>query len=147
MTGRLILAAVVFSTFFCTAVNCYTWRLAYPLWHSVDDVAFARLHAAYLRLLGPAITLPHVVAFFSSAALLWHRPWWVSLRGAAAVFIVVTLVILLSAFVAGPVHSRFTRQGRTDAAGMRLLWRVSAVRSLLLLAASAWLIGAVTHPL
>ena len=43
----------------------------------------------------------------------------------------------VSAFWAGPIHSRFTRAGATDRPGLRTLLRISALRSLLMLAASA----------
>ena len=134
-----LLIAAVFSTFFCTAVNAYTLRLAYPLWRYVQPDSFTTLHAAYLRLLGPVITLPHIVMFFSTAALLWRRPAGMSLTEAWLVFGCAAAVVLLSAVVGGTVHGRFARTGVLDEAGMRHLLALSWTRSLLMFAASGML--------
>lgn len=129
--------AALFSTIFCTAVNCYTYRLAYPLWRKVSAEGFPALHREYLRQLNPVITLPHVVMFFSSGALLFRRPALLSLPVAVATFGLNTVVIVVSAFAAGPVHTRFTRRQSCDEGGLRRLIGISALRSVLMLTASA----------
>ena len=129
-----------FATVFCTAVNCYTLRLAYPLWRWVGPAEFGELHKAYLRLLGPVITFPHVVMFFASGALIRWRPTWISGSQAVLLFAIDALVVAVSAFWAGPIHSRFARSGVADEAGLRRLLQISTLRSVLMLAASA-LIG------
>ena len=144
MTG-LLFAVAVFSTFFCAAVNAYTWRIGYPLWWLVGRTEFGALHREYLRVLNPVITVPHVAMFFATGALLWRRPSLLPFWAAAVVFGLATLVILLSAFVAGPVHDRFGRNGAVDAAGMRLLIVISAWRTVLMLGASAVLGWAVAR--
>ncbi len=132
----------LFSTVFCTAVNCYTYRLAYPLWRKVHEDDFAALHREYLRQLNPIITAPHIILFFSSGALLLWRPPMLSLSAALVGFSLNTAVILVSAFVAGPVHDRFTRRQRLEPAGLRRLIQISALRSILMLTASAVYLGA-----
>ena len=129
----------VFSTFFCTAINAYTLRLAYPLWRHVQSDSFKTLHAAYLRLLGPVITFPHIVMFFSTAALLWRRPAACTLAEASVVFALAATVVLLSAVIGGAVHGRFSRTGLRDEPGMQQLILLSWSRTLLLLAAS-WIL-------
>ena len=125
-----------FATIFCTAVNCYTLRLAYPLWRWVGRAEFGELHKAYLRLLGPVITFPHIVMFFSSAALVRWRPIGFSRAQALLLFLLDALVVAVSAFSAGPIHSRFERQRAPDEPGLRRLIRISALRSVLMLVAS-----------
>ena len=135
MSVALLLLAT-FSTIFCTAVNCYTLRLAYPLWRWVGPAEFRSLHKAYLRLLDPVITFPHIVMFFASGTLLRWRPSWFSLRQAVTLFTLDTIVILVSAFWAGPIHTRFERAEALDEAGLRRLIQISLMRSMLMLAAS-----------
>ncbi len=130
----LVLATV--STVFCLAVNSYTLRIAYPLWRTLPDEAFAPLHREYLRLLGPVITFPHIVLFFADAALLHWRP---PILPAASAWLACTcawIVVAISAFAAGPIHDRFTRNDRIDQPGMAALLGISAARTLLLLAAT-----------
>ena len=129
------------STLFCTAVNCYTWRLAYPLWRKVRAEEFGALHREYLRQLTPIITLPHILMFFSSAALLSVRPLFLPFGSAALIFAFNAAVILISIFAAGPIHDRFSRQERLDGPGLRRLVQISALRSLLMLASSLLLCG------
>ncbi len=131
----LVLTAA-FATFFCTAVNCYTLRLAYPLWRWVGRAEFGALHKAYLRLLSPVITFPHIVMFFASGALLRWRPGWVSFTEAAWLFALDAGVVAVSAFWAGPIHSRFEHAGVADEPGLRRLIQISALRSVMMLAAS-----------
>lgn len=135
MTTNLFLLAA-FATIFCTAVNCYTLRVAYPLWRWVGPAEFGALHKAYLRLLGPVITFPHIVMFLASGALLRWRSGFFPLRSAICLFVLASLVIAVSAFWAGPIHSRFERAGAWDERGLRTLIRISVLRSVLLLAAS-----------
>jgi hypothetical protein len=135
-TGALAFVIAAFATIFCTAVNCYTARIAYPLWRQVDPASFGAFHREYLRLLAPVITLPHIVMFFASAALLRWRPACVSLPQAAALFALDAAVVALSAFWAGPIHSRFERTGLLDQTGISTLIRISVLRSVLMLAAS-----------
>ena len=103
----------------------------------MPPASFAALHREYLRQLNPVITVPHVVMFFSSGALLVWRTALLSLPVAATTFSLNTVVILVSAFVAGPVHDRFTRQRHLDEAGLRSLITVSALRSILMLLSSS----------
>lgn len=133
MAGVVMFLVALFSTVFCTAVNCYTWRIAYPLW-GYTGTRFSAVHREYLRRLGPVITGPHVVMFFASLGLLWRRPGFMSVAQAGWVFGLDAAVVLISAGVAGPVHSRFEHEG-LDGAGLRRLVRVSAWRSGLMLAA------------
>ena len=135
----IVFALATFSTFFCTAVNAYTLRLAYPLWRAVPPEAFAALHREYLRRLTPVITLPHVVMFFSSALLLHWRPPSFRLRDAVLLFTLDAGVVAISAFAAGPIHSRFERTGSLDAPGLTLLLRISALRTAMMLAAGVLL--------
>lgn len=144
--ARALFALAAFSTFFCTAVNAYTLRLAYPLWRTVPPEAFAAVHREYLRRLTPVITLPHIVMFFSSALLLFWRPSYFGLRDAALLFILDAGVVVISAFVAGPVHSRFERTGYLDDRGLKYLIRISALRTAIMLAASALLCLRIARP-
>ena len=146
LAGSLF-ALATFSTFFCTAVNAYTLRLAYPLWRSVPPAAFAALHREYLRRLTPVITLPHVTMFFSSALLLRWRPACFDLRDATLLFALDAGVVAVSAFAAGPIHSRFERTGQLDDAGMTGLLRISTLRTVLMLAASGLLCLRIAHAL
>jgi hypothetical protein len=123
------------ATVFCAAVNAYTVQVAYPLWASVGAAEFGALHREYLRRLWPVITLPHVVMFFASAAMIFVRPWFVSRSEAMAVFALDAGVVAVSAFVAGPVHTRFEQQGIADAGGLHALIVISAVRVGMMLAA------------
>ncbi len=132
-----LFALATFSTFFCAAVNAYTLRLAYPLWRAVPPQAFAALHREYLRRLTPVITLPHVVMFWASGLLLRWHPAAFSLRDAIFLFTFDAAVIVLSAFAAGPIHSCFERTGFLDAPGLLRLLQISALRTGLMLAASA----------
>lgn len=142
----LLLAA--FSNVFCTAINCYTLRLAYPLWRWVGPPEFGALHKAYLRLLGPVITFPHIVMFLASGALLRWRPGWLSGGQAGLLLVLDALVIAVSAFWAGPIHSRFERNGALDEAGLARLIHISALRSVLMLTTSGliswWLLNALS---
>ncbi len=138
LAGSLF-ALAIFSTFFCTAVNAYTLRIAYPLWRAVPPEAFAAHHREYLRRLTPVITLPHIVMFFSSASLLRWRPSSFRLRDAVVLFVLDAGVVAVSAFAAGPIHSRFERTGHLDPAGLTLLLRISALRTVSMLAASGLL--------
>jgi hypothetical protein len=146
MIAHVLFVAAAFSTVFCTAVNCYTWRLAYPLWRAVPSAGFAAVHREYLRLLAPVITLPHIVMFLSSGLLLWRRPLLLSFRAAALLFVLDAGVVAISAFGAGPIHTRMERSGRLDPEGLRTLIQISALRSLMMLAASA-LVAAILWPL
>ena len=138
LPGSLFTLAT-FSTFFCTAVNAYTLRIAYPLWRTVPLEAFAALHREYVRRLTPVITFPHIVMFFSSALLLRWRPGSFSLRDAVVLFALDAGVVAVSAFAAGPIHSRFKRTGHLDAPGLIYLLRISVLRTILMLAASGLL--------
>ena len=137
--GALLFLAAAFSTIFCAAVNCYTYRIAYPLWRSVSKADFPVLHAEYLRRLTPVITLPHVVMFFSSGALIWWRPIWLGRLDAVGLFTLDAAVVVVSAFAAGPIHDRFTREREIDEAAFRRLMGISALRVSLMLTASALL--------
>ena len=138
LAGALF-ALATFSTVFCTAVNAYTLRLAYPLWRVVPPEAFAAHHREYLRRLAPVITFPHVVMFFSSALLVRWHPSCLRLRDAVVLFVLDASVVAISAFAAGPIHSRFERTGQRDNPGLISLLRISAVRTVLMLAASGLL--------
>ena len=146
MLAQFIFVATVFSVFFCTAVNAYTLQLGYPIWAFVGREAFATVHREYMQRLNWVITAPHVLMFFSSALLIWLRPACVESREAIALFGLCTVVILVSASIAGTVHGRFDRAGVLDDAGLRLLLQVSALRVVLMLAASGvvarWLLRA-----
>jgi hypothetical protein len=137
MMPAVLFAIAAFSTIFCTAVNAYTYRLAYPLWRHVGQRDFATLHREYLRLLTPVITLPHIVMFFASAALIWRRPVCLSQPSAIVLFALNATVVAVSAFWAGPIHTRFTRTASLDERGLKSLVRISALRTVLMLAASA----------
>ncbi len=144
LPGSLFTLAT-FSTFFCTAVNAYTLRLAYPLWRAVPPAAFAALHREYLRRLTPVITLPHIVMFFSSGLLLRWHPSSFRFRDAIALFILDASVVAVSAFAAGPIHSRFERTGHLDAPGLTHLLQISALRTALMLTASYLLCVCIAH--
>jgi hypothetical protein len=135
-----VFVVTLISTVFCAAVNAYTLQVAYPLWASVGAAEFGGFHSDYLRRLWPVITLPHVVMFFASAALIWRHPGFITERMAVSVFALDAAVIGISAFVAGPVHDRFTRQGRMDVHGLKRLLKVSVFRVVLMLAACGVLI-------
>ena len=138
-TNRMPTLALL-STILCLAVNAYTYRIAYPLWRETTAGDFPRIHAAYLRLLTPIITLPHVAMFFANTYLALKPPSWLPRTSATAIFILTTLVILLSAFVAGPIHDRFQRTATHDAPGLETLIRLSALRTLLMALATAILL-------
>jgi hypothetical protein len=134
--ANLLFALAFLSTVFCLAINAYTFQIGYPLWKLVRPEEFAALHKAYLRQLTWVITAPHILMFFTCGALMFWPPRFMT-RGAAALVCAATWsVVALSAFVAGPIHDRFARQGRIDDAGFaRLLW-VSALRQACMIAAS-----------
>ena len=138
---HLLYAVAAFSTIFCASVNCYTYQIGYPLWRSVPREGFARLHAEYMSRLNWIITIPHVVMFFSSFALCLVQPQGGGRVSAMVLFALAAGVVAVSAFVAGPVHSRFTRNGMLDEPGMTVLMRVSAVRVVLMLVASGLVLG------
>jgi hypothetical protein len=138
MTGPIwLFLTALAATIFCTAVNCYTYRLAYPLWRWVVAKNFGALHKEYLRRLAPVITAPHVVMFFASGLLLRWRPLFFTLHATIVLFILDAGVVLVSLLAAGPIHSRFERTGTLDDSGLNRLIAISAVRSLMMLAASA----------
>jgi hypothetical protein len=139
MDGRSVFLVTLVSTVFCAAVNAYTLLVAYPLWRYVGPGEFQRLHKEYLRRLWPVITLPHVVMFFASAGLIWQRPMFVPMREAAALFALNGSVVVVSAFLAGPIHSRFEQSGALDTPGLRGLLQVSVVRVALMAASVALL--------
>ena len=142
LAAALMIVATV-STVFCLAVNAYTLRIAYPLWRTIPEVAFATVHREYLRLLGPVITFPHIVMFFSTAAVVARRMPVLSPASAWLGCGCAWIVVGVSAFAAGPIHTRFTRNGRIDAQGLSLLLGISAMRTLLLLAATLLYCGAI----
>ena len=142
MAGLAFFLTTLVSTFFCTAVNCYTVQIAYPLWRSVAGDHFPALHQEYLKRLWPVITLPQIVMFFASAGLLWRRATYVDAWHAATIFGLNSAVIIISAFVAGPIHSRFTRERALDEPGLRRLIAISAIRVGLMLC-SCWILVAV----
>ena len=124
------------STIVCLAVNAYTYRIAYPLWRHTTPEDFPTIHTAYLSLLTPIITLPHIAMFFANAYLALEPPPWLPRPQAAAIFILTTSVILLSAFVAGPIHDRFQRSATLGPPGLERLIHLSAIRTLLMAAAT-----------
>jgi hypothetical protein len=140
MLGRLMFLTTVVATLFCAAVNAYTYQVAYPLWRFVGAGTFKEVHQAYLELLWPVITLPHVVMFFASAGLIWWRPSFVPRGEAIAVFVLAAGVVGISAFVAGPIHGRFEQTGMADEAGMRALIAISAARVGMMMVA-CWVLG------
>jgi len=139
VAGRIVFLVAVLATVFCAAVNAYTLQVAYPLWRFVG-VEFPAVHREYLERLWPVITLPHVVMFFATAALIWVRPGFVGLWEAVVVFALAAGVVGVSAFVAGPVHGRFEATGVMDADGYRWLMAVSAVRVVMMVGA-CWVLG------
>ena len=128
----------LFANVFCAAVNCYTWRLGYPLWREAGP-QFGRVHRTYMARLTPVITMPHVVLFFASLTYALWRPAAFSPWLAWLVLALDTAVIAVSALIAGPIHTRFTQAG-FDEAALRVLLRVSAFRSGALLLACALLL-------
>lgn len=138
MAGRWIFAATLFANVFCAAVNAYTYRVAYPLWRSVG-AALPAVHKEYLRRLWPVITLPHVVMFFASGAMLIWRPSFVPMWCAVLVFDLDLGVVLVSAFAAGPLHDRITKFGAMDDKAYRGLMSISAARVVMMLLACALL--------
>ncbi len=130
-------AIAAFSIIFCTAVNCYTWQIAYPLWRTLGREAFPTLHADYMERLTWIITVPHIVMFFSTLLLIVFPLTPRHRASAIILFALVAIVIAVSAFVAGPVHGRFLRNQARDEPGMILILRVSALRVILMLLASA----------
>jgi hypothetical protein len=131
-----VLFVVAFAaTIFCTAINCYTYQIAYPLWASVGPEYFPAVHREYLRRLEWIITIPHMVMFFSAAALVFRHPVFIAPVAASWLFGLEAAVVGVSAFAAGPIHSRFTRTGIADATGLAQLVRISLLRTLLMIAA------------
>jgi len=124
----VIFVLTLFATVFCAAVNGYTYQVAYPLWRSVSDAELAGMHREYLKRLWPVITVPHVVMFFASGALIWRRPEFVPLWVAVVVFALDAAVVVVSAVAAGPIHDRITKLGRMDEVGYRGLMSISAMR-------------------
>ena len=121
------------------AVNAYTLQVGYPLWRFIGTAEFCTVHREYLRRLNWVITVPHIVMFFSTAGLVIWRPAYLSVANAWGVAALAWAVVGVSAFVAGPVHDRFSRQGRMDERGMRWLTGISLARTLMMLAASVLL--------
>jgi hypothetical protein len=124
----VIFVLTLFATVFCAAVNGYTYQVAYPLWRSVSDAELAGMHREYLKRLWPVITVPHVVMFFASGALIWRRPEFVPLWVAVVVFALDAAVVAVSAVAAGPIHDRITKLGKMDEMGYRGLMSISAMR-------------------
>jgi hypothetical protein len=124
----VIFVVALFATVFCAAVNGYTYQVAYPLWRSVSDAELPGMHREYLKRLWPVITVPHVVMFFASGAMIWRRPLFIPLWVAVLVFALDAAVVAVSAFAAGPIHDRITKLGRMDETGYRGLMSISAMR-------------------
>lgn len=135
MWPQIVLIVAVFSTLFCAAVNCYTYQIAYPLWGVIGPTEFPGVHREYMRRLTWIITIPHIVMFFSAAALLLIRPACVSAAAAMWLFVLEALVIGVSAFVAGPIHTRLGQLGVADSTRLTLLIRISLARVILMAAA------------
>ena len=137
-----IFVVTVFATLFCAAVNAYTYQVAYPLWKEAGE-GLAEVHRAYMRRLGPVITLPHVVMFFASGALLFWHP--ASMHGWAAgvVFCLDAGVVVVSAFGAGPIHGRISKLGVMADEDYRGLMRISAARVVMMAVACTVLFAAV----
>jgi hypothetical protein len=136
---EIFFALTAFSVCFCFAVNAYTWRIGYALWPLVADEDFGGFHTRYLARLSSVITIPHVLMFFASACLAATRPPWF---GAVSAFMTCALawaVVGISAFLAGPVHDRFSKNARMDDAGFEQLIWISIARTLMLLVASGLL--------
>jgi hypothetical protein len=146
MVERLVFVVTMVTTVFCAAVNAYTLQVGYPLWR-VTGPEFAAVHREYLQRLWPVITLPHVVMFLASAAMLWWRPVFVGRWEAVAVFALDAAVVVVSAFVAGPIHGRFERNGVMDAQGYSALIGISALRVVLMVSACGVLCGAMLRGL
>ena len=128
MMDRVIFVVAVFATLFCAAVNAYTYQVAYPLWRSVGAAELPALHSEYLRRLWPVITVPHVVMFFASGALILRRPMFLPLWCAVVLFGLEAGVVVISAFAAGPIHGRITKLGVLDDTGYRRLMGISLMR-------------------
>ena len=128
MMDRVIFMVAVFATLFCAAVNAYTYQVAYPLWRSVGAAELPALHSEYLRRLWPVITVPHVVMFFASGALILRRPIFLPLWWAVVLFGLEAGVVIVSAFAAGPIHGRITKLGVLEDAGYRRLMGISLMR-------------------
>lgn len=142
-----VYVVTLLATVFCAAVNAYTLQVMYPVWRVLDAPNFAALHRDYLERLWPVITLPHVVMFFASMALMVMRPWFVTRSEAIAVFALDAGVVVVSAFLAGPIHTRFEQQGVADAAGLHALLVISAVRVVMMVAACWVLVVAMMRPM
>ncbi len=136
-----IFVVTMFATVFCAAVNGYTYQVAYPLWRSVGEGEMAGLHEEYLRRLWPVITVPHVVMFFASAALMVWRPGFVPLWSAVLVFALDAAVVVVSAFAAGPIHDGITKRGVITEAGYRGLMRISAMRVVMMALATGLMLA------
>ena len=135
MVRDWIFGLTVFATVFCAAVNAYTYQVAYPLWRHVGG-ALPEVHREYLRRLWPVITVPHVVMFFASGALVFLHPAWVPGWCAVVVFGLDAGVVFVSAFAAGPIHDRITKAGVMDDGDYRGLMRISAARVVMMAVAS-----------
>ncbi len=135
MVPVMFVVAMV-ATVFCAAVNGYTYQVAYPLWRTVSDAELAGMHREYLKRLWPVITLPHVVMFFASGALVWRRPEFMPLWAAVLVFALDAAVVVVSALAAGPLHDRITKRGAMDDTGYRGLMSISAMRVVMMALAS-----------
>jgi hypothetical protein len=136
MIDDVVFVVAMFATVFCAAVNGYTYQVAYPLWRSVGEKELAGMHREYLRRLWPVITVPHVVMFFASGALIWLRPAFMPLWTAVLVFALDAGVVVVSAFAAGPIHDRITKLGAMDETGYRGLMSISAMRVVMMALAS-----------
>jgi hypothetical protein len=139
MARTWLFCVATFSTFFCTAVNAYTLQVGYPLWRSIGGAEFGAVHREYLQRLNWVITVPHIVMFFSTAGLVIWRPAFMAAANAWGVAALAWVVVGVSAFIAGPVHDRFSRQASIDERGMRWLIAISVGRTLMMLAASVLL--------
>lgn len=139
MLSRAVYLTTLIATLFCAAINAYTYQVMYPVWRTLDAPNFVALHRDYLDRLWPVITVPHVVMFFASAALIALRPAFVSRGEAIAVFALDAGVVVLSAFWAGPIHGRFEQQHFADAAGLRTLIVISLARTAMMIA-SCWVL-------
>jgi hypothetical protein len=136
LIDALIFVVALFATVFCAAINAYTYQVAYPLWRSVGAAELPALHREYLRRLWAVITLPHIVMFFASAVLVWRRPTFMPLWTAVLVFALEAGVVLVSAFAAGPIHTRITKLGVLDDRGYGGLMSLSAMRVVMMALAS-----------
>ncbi|MGH3147918.1 MAG: hypothetical protein ACRDTR_19175 [Rubrobacter sp.] len=123
----VVLAAVVFATFFNNALHFYTQVETYPLFAWVGREEFVPLHKEYQRRLPVAIYAPYTLLMGSNLLLFFLRPDSVGLGWVVVLLLLNASVLVESLVLAAPIHYRMDREGQ-DERSIRRLVGLNAIR-------------------